>query len=464
MSQKRRVHWGWWVTTGLLTVVVLSGAAVYAGNSLRSANAAAHQESGSGDGRQATQQVAVVRPEKGGLLRTTEQPGTVQAFEMVSLRPAVSGYLKEVNVDIGDKVSRGKVLARIDVPDLEKQAKRCAAGLEQAKAKVKVAQARVVTANADWDVAKTAITKAEAAAKSAKAMRTFRELQLRRMEDLYASRSIEERLVDEKKEQAEAAVEAERASRAAILATQAQEKAEEAKVHQAEADVLDAQAAVQVAEADLEKAQVMLQFAAIVSPFDGVITQRNFFPGDYVRGATEGQMLPLFTIERTDKMRMVVQVPDRDVPYADAEDAAVVEVDALPNEQFKAKVSRISSTEDPQTRLMRVEIDLPNPAGKLRQGMYGRVKIFLESAPDALSVPSSCLAGKITAGKGTVWVVKGGKLEQRPVRVGFDNGLRVAILDGLSTEDQVVLQPTASLASGRSVEPVEYRAADKKGH
>src|SRR5262249_54865278 len=154
---------------------------------------------------------------------------------------------------------------------------------------------------------------------------------------------------------------------------------------------------------------VQVQFATIVSPYDGVITQRSLFPGGFVRSAIGGNPpAPLLTVERTDKVRVVVQIPDRDVPYADPGDPAVVELDALPGPPLLSKIARTSSAEDPQTRLMRVEIDLPNPDGKIRLEMYGRVTILLERAPDLLSIPSSCLVGKAADGKGAVYVVREG--------------------------------------------------------
>src|SRR5262249_20141029 len=159
-------------------------------------------------------------------------------------------------------------------------------------------------------------------------------------------------------------------------------------------------------------------------PYDGVVTQRNFFPGDFVKAATQGaSQLPLLTVERTDKMRVVVQIPDRDVPYTDPGDEAVVEIDALPGEAFKGAVARIADAEDPQTRLMRVEIDLDNPKGKIHQGMYGRVSILLDKCANLLSVPSSSLVGKSDGGKGTVFVVRDGRLHRVPVVIGVDNGV-----------------------------------------
>ncbi|HLZ10190.1 MAG TPA: efflux RND transporter periplasmic adaptor subunit, partial [Chloroflexota bacterium] len=188
-------------------------------------------------------------------------------------------------------------------------------------------------------------------------------------------------------------------------------------------------------------------------PYDGVVAQRNFYPGDFVRAATEsGAHMPLFTVERTDQMRVIVQIPDRDVPFTDPGDPATVEIDALPGKKFEAKVSRIANSEDAQTRLMRVEIDLPNPSGKIRKGMYGRVHILLDKSSDLLSIPTTALAGKIEEGKASVFVVREGKAILHPVRVGADNGLRVEIMSGLKETDEVVLYPPRTLNNGSDVE------------
>ena len=195
-----------------------------------------------------------------------------------------------------------------------------------------------------------------------------------------------------------------------------------------------------------------MAFATITAPFDGVIGQRAFFPGDYVRSANEGgNNEPLLTVHRTDLMRVVVQIPDRDVPFTDPGDNAEVRIDALPGPPLKAKVSRIASFEDPQTRLMRVELDLPNPTGKICHGMYGQVTIVLDQEKELLSIPSSCLVGKHDGGKGTVYVVREDHAHQVSVRVGTDNGLRVVILGGLDPNDQVILQPGNRLSDGTEV-------------
>lgn len=402
--------------------------------------------------------VKVVRPLKGAMPRITVQPGSVHAFESVQLFAKASGYLAKEYVDIGDRVRRNQVLAVVDVPEIEKQLQRTKAALQQAGAKVEQMKAQVGSYEAELEAAKAAVVQAETAVKSAGANTRFRNKQLQRMKELFGLKSIDERLVDESQERYEAAFEAEQAAVATVNTTRAQVVAGTAKIRKGLADVEAAAAEVHVVEADLEKTEVILRFATIVAPFDGVITHRSFFPGDFVRSAAEGGgQIPLFTVQRTDRMRVIVQIPDRDVPYVDPGDPAVFEIDALPEKKLKAKVSRIAQSEDAQTRLMRVEIDLENPTGKIRQGMFGRVAIVLDTAPDSISLPANCLRGKVEAGVSTVYVVKDSKAVLTKVRVGTDDGSRVEITSGLSMNDPVIVAPSSALADGAEVEATVIR-------
>ncbi len=190
-----------------LVIVVACGAIYYfAHGSLLSAGS----KSSNADKSLRSQRlrVDVIHPIRGAMDRITVQPGSVQSYESADLFAEVPGYLKSQDVDIGAHVKRGQVLAVIDVPELEQQVTQHAAMLEQAQAKTKVAEAFVDTAKAQLEVAKATVTKVEAAAASAKATRSLREKQFRRYQELLASRSIEERLVDEKEEERDAAVEA----------------------------------------------------------------------------------------------------------------------------------------------------------------------------------------------------------------------------------------------------------------
>jgi RND family efflux transporter MFP subunit len=396
--------------------------------------------------------VEVVHPLKGQMVRTTTQPGTVQAFESVQRYAAVSGYLQKETVDIGDRVKKGQILIKVDVPELEKQIKRYASLVDQARARVKQMKARITSAEAQKKAAEATVKQAEATAKSTAAALRFREQCLRRMKALFYSKSIDEELLDEKTQQRDAALEAHNAALAGIETAKAQALAADAKIEQARADFAATEAEVEVAQAELERAEVLVQYSTIVAPFDGVITQRSLFVGDFVRAATEGgSQVPLVTVQRTDLFRVVVQIPDRDVPYCDPGDPAQVEIDALPGKLFPAKVSRVAESEDPETRLMRVEIDVPNTNGEIRKGMYGRVTITLDKETDQLSIPSSCLVGKSKDGKANVYVFKDGHARLTPIEVRQDDGRRVAVLRGLKERDEVIAHFGSDIANGAAV-------------
>jgi RND family efflux transporter MFP subunit len=443
-----------WLTLGLLFGLCCTwGAVAYLTWGPTSVDAESRPSVDPSDTPPEALHVQVIHPEKGKMPRITRQSGTVLSFDSVKLYAEVSGYIKDQPVDIGTKVKRGDVLIKIDVPELEKLRDKWKATVSQAEARVKQADARLKAASAAVKAAEAKIVQANASFRSARSWRAYRSLQLQQTQELFATRSIEEKLVDQSKERYEAAVETLNAAEAAITTAEAEKDAAEAKVELARADIAAAQADVKVAEAELAHADVMVKFADIVAPYNGYVTQRSKLPGDFVKaGAESTGGEPLLTVERTDKMRVVVQVPDRDVPYCDPGDAATVEIDALPGEKFPAKISRIAESEDPRTKLMRVEIDLPNKKGKLKQGMFGWVTIVLDPEAEQLSIPSSCLIGRTHEGNGSVYVVRDGNAKLVPVRIGSDNGQLVAVESGLNPKDQVITQAPPALRDGTPVE------------
>ena len=237
-----------------------------------------------------------------------------------------------------------------------------------------------------------------------------------------------------------------------------------AAVAKAKADLKAAEAGVKVGKANLDMAKVFVEYTKILSPYDGVVIQRgeSVHPGTFVRSASEGNGVPLFTVAEDDKMRTIVLVPDRDVPYCKVGDPATVQIDALSGKIFKATVSRIAASEDLKDRTMRVEIDLDNADLALRDGMFGRAEILLEKLIKNLSIPSSCLVQRNGRGEGAVVVVKNGELHRVPVRVGLDDALRVEVISGLNEGDEVVLRPDASVPDGTKVRAEAAKTTPEK--
>ena len=411
--------------------------------------------------------VEVVTPRPGGIDRICLQPGSIEPFEAADLYTKVSGFLVEQNVDIGDPVKEGEVLARIAVPEYEKQVKQDAADVVRAAARIDQMTAAITTAEADLGAATAVIALAEAEKKSKASFRSFREKQRDRVQDLVSRMALEAKLAEEQEDQYQASVAGDLAAGEAVNAAKQKEAAARARVIQAKADLKYAEAEVATANARLEKSQVLVDYAVIKSPYTGVVTRRNFHIGDFIRSADAGgDRAPVLVVERTDVMRVVVQVPERDVPFVDRGDPAVVEVDALPGLVFKTRgtekveVSRLAASEDPHTRMMRTEIHVKNPDGKLRRGMFGRVTLTLQlGAPGALRIPSAALVGKADGGKGSVRVVREERAILVPVRYGADNGSEVEVLGGLEPTDRVIVRASGPLDDGAAVAVTDRRLA-----
>ncbi len=383
----------------------------------------------------------------------------MESFDFADLYAKVSGYVLEQTVDIGDMVSAGDTLAKIDAPEFEEALHEAEAAQAQAEAQVVQMKARVNTAEAEFQAAESNIVFVEADLGKAESYLKFREIQFQRVTELYKLKSIEERLVDEKREQRNAAQAAVNSARAAIVSSKSQAAAAKARIASAEADVVDAQAKVRLAKSRVSRANVFVNYTRIVSPYNGVVTRRSFHVGDFVRAADQGGAVPLLTVARTDVMRVIVQVPDRDVPYTNVGDPAVVEMETLAGEKFTGKVSRISNSEDRVTRTMRVEIDLKNPKNRLRDGMYGRVTIYVDVGAEGVTVPSSAVFFDRKSNKKSVFVVKNNKAHRAAVEIGQDDGKSVEILSGLSLDDHVIRQPPGELTDGA---PVEIERAPEK--
>ncbi len=212
-----------------------------------------------------------------------------------------------------------------------------------------------------------------------------------------------------------------------------------------------------MAQAKKATADVLVGYTKIKSPYDGVITKRNFFPGAFIRSAAEGGTVPILTVARTDKVRVITQIPDRDVPLTDVNDPAEVTLDAMGTEVFKGTVSRFADAEDPNSRTMHTEIDLDNPKDRIKPGMYGIAKVILDTATKNSTLPAYCLVGESKDGNGELFIIKDGKAKKTKVTVGADDGIRVEILSGITPDDEVIVN-TGSVSDGVPVRVTSHPA------
>ncbi len=464
-----RSRGGWWARIGLtvLAAAIIGGGIFLwmrrsrASDSDKSLGASGESAASAEDElkNKAALRVNVIWPHQGGMARTTTQPGTFHAFQYADLYAKASGYLRAQVVDIGDTVEKGQLLAEIYDPERQQEVEltaaeveRSKAAVEQSKAMLTAAESEVTAAEATVDVRKTEISQTAA-------IRRFREKEYIRYSELARHQAVDQRVADEKEEEYEGAKAAEEKAHASVKAAEADLARDRALVLTAKANLTHARAEQRVAEAKLGRATILAQYTSILSPYTGVVTQRNFHDGDFIREAIRADEAPILSVARTDLMRVVVYVPDRETSYLNRGDDAVVRIDALAGEEFKGKVMRYSEIELPANRTMRTEIDLPNPTGRLRMGMYGTVSILLEPPTDFLTIPSKALH-QLEAGAGVVFLAKDGRAHKTRIRIGRDNGVLVEVISGLTIDDQVIVGYTGSIQDG---EPVDASAAEGIG-
>jgi RND family efflux transporter MFP subunit len=395
--------------------------------------------------------VVVGKPVKKTLTLATPQPGKIEAFEQAPIFAKIAGYVEEVGVDIGDPVENSRPLIKLHVPEMNDDVKQKEALVEQAKAELKQADAAI-------DAAETAVPSAEAKVAQAEAgiVRSNGELkrweaEYERVKALAESRSVTEKLADETLNQLRSAEAAKKEAEAAVRSAGALVDEAKINVAKAEADRAAAVARLNVAKANQSRAVTLMKYAEIKSPFDGVVTRRNVDTGHFVSPPSAASQ-PLLVVCRIDRVRIFVDVPELEAEWVGTGDPAVVRVQALGGRMFDAKVTRIAWSLDASNRSLRTEIDVENPDGALRPGMFATVTMTLEKRADVLTLPATAIVRE--GADAFCFGVNGGKLERHKVELGLRSGPEVEIRSGLSADQSVVLAPAAGMAAGQAVEVV----------
>ena len=377
----------------------------------------AGEASPAANGPESAVRVATVPVTREDLKRVSDAtPAVILHFETTDLYAKVSGFLSELRVDIGDRVKKGDVLATLGVPELEKE-------YEHKKA-------LAARAEADLGLARQAVRAAEAEYKRGKS-------QYERLARVGRTGTISQEDVEEAQYGFEAA---------------------QAKWDMAKADVGVKDANLQVARADRDQVAALLQYTTVAAPYDGVVTRRNLHTGAFIPANT-GEHTPIFTLVRTDLLRVTVDVPEKDARYLDVrhpeKHAVHVRLDALPGQPFVWKLKRFAPALGSGQKV-RAEMEVRNPEGKLYPGMYGYAAVVLEDRPGALTLPAGCLSNDA---KGAfVWVVAEGKARQQQVTIGLNDGKKAEITSGLSGTEEIVSSGKEGLRDGQPV--LAQRAPD----
>jgi multidrug resistance efflux pump len=434
-------------------------------------------------------EVHLVKPERKTIVRTTGQPGFIEAYEQTSLYPnKVAGYIapwnggrkgkptsddqadekvKDQRPDIGTRITRGEILVHINVPDLEAEyrAKQAQAALDivqiqVAEELVNVAEENVKTATAQVAEAKANVAKFEADVERW-------ESEVKRLGSV--GDAINQQIVSESRKQLKVSTAARSAAEATAMASEAMEAARKAEVKKARVDVEAARGRAKVTEEDVQRLAALVSYADIRAPYDGIVLVRNVVTGDYVQPNTGdasgarslqdkgGQTsTPLYVVARTDIVRIFLDVSEMEANGVGPGSPATVRIQAVDNEEIAGTVTRMSGGLQDRTRTLRVEVDLKNPGGRILPGMYayGQVEV---KRPNVWTVPLKTVT--MIGNQNCCYVFDNGKVAQLQVQTGIDDGKSVEVTMKRSNgkwipfdgSEQVVDGDLSELSNGQAV-------------
>ncbi len=221
---------------------------------------------------------------------------------------------------------------------------------------------------------------------------------------------------------------------------------------QAVSDLHSKQALVNSNKANVERLEQLQAFERVSAPFDGVVTARNTDIGALVQAGDNSGSKELFHMAAIQTLRVYVAVPEIYAALVKTGEQAKLTLDALPGETLTGTVVRNADAIDATSRTLNVEVDVPNPTGRLLPGAYAFVHLRVPPHPGSVSIPSNALLFRSEGLR--VGVVRNGHVELTPIAIGQDYGSTVEVISGLSARDTVIVNPSDSLANGAAVQLV----------
>lgn len=365
---------------------------------------------------------AVAHAERRTLGNILTIAGEFKPFQDVDVHAKVAGYIKVIYVDVGDHVKAGQTLAVLEIPELAAQVAGADAGVRRSKEEIRRAEGDLARAESAHSAAHSAYARLKLAADS--------------RAGLVAQQEIDD--------------------------SQAKDLEFEAQVSSAQAALSSAQQQLQVAEANQKQYSALSDYSRIVAPFSGVVTARNADTGALIAAGTSGsaQSIAVVRLAEISKLRLVLPIPESVAAQIHLGDPVKVRVQAL-DQDIVGKVSRFADSLDRQTRTMETEIDFDNRDGHLIPGMYAETQLSLREKKDALTVPLEAVTRN--GDDATVLAVSPEDIiDERPVKLGLEDGARVEILSGLSDKDRVVIGNRSLFRSGQKIQPKEMSAGAAK--
>ncbi len=226
------------------------------------------------------------------------------------------------------------------------------------------------------------------------------------------------------------------------------------EVDEKEGDLAARQADFAADDANVHRLENLQSFEKVVAPFDGIVTQRNTDVGDLINSGESGPGQQLFRVAQIGTLRVYVQVPEAYSASITADTVAQIAMASSPGTPVTGKVVSTAGSIDPGSRTLTTEIQVPNPDNKLMPGGYAQVHFDIQLPHPPLVVPANTLLFR-TAGSQVGVVNADHTVTLKKVQIGRDFGTSVEITDGLSTSDEIILNPSDSLTEGTKVQTKE---------
>jgi len=389
--------------------------------------------------------VPVFAAQYGTVYPRTTLSGLIAPLQNVGITSTITEATDAVYVAEGDQVRRGELLAQLDTSDLRAQLAQFQATVSsnEAKATQTYDQAGLTIAQNG-----NTVNQARAAVRQAQQTFTTDTANLARDAQLVGNGYISQQAYDT---QATTVKNDRQAVRSAQVTLQNDSQQVQANGTTSSglqgSQVAAARAATQVSQAQADQIRVQIAKASIVSPIDGVVVNRNLNPGEFP-GTRQ-----IFTLQRTDSVFAILSGSAAQITGLHAGGGATVASSSLPGKQFSGRITGILNAINPGSTNLVVKVLLYNPAGTLRPGMAVSATVRLPTS-SGVRIPDTAFLDTTNA---SVQIVKGGVVQTARVTLIATDGTN-AIVTGMSTGVQVVVNGQSGLADGQTVAPKQIAA------
>ncbi len=386
-------------------------------------------------------QVTTAKVESREVAAFIQATGSLIADETSDIAPKTAGKIVNVSANVGDFVAQGSVIAKIDDRDARLRLAEAEAGVTQAVAGVRQAEARLgLSQNGTF----SASTIPEVLAANASYAQVLAELKLaevneKRYRDLVETGDVSMILYDQyrtTRDTARARLNSAKQAQAAAINT----------AKQSNQAIKSAQAAVEAARSQVGIAQQAITDTIIRAPFSGFISNRPVAVGEYVSSASI-----VATILRSNPIKIQIQVAEADVPFISVGRGVSVEVDAYKDRKFGGTVTAVNPAIDPTNRAAIIEASIENGDNALRPGMFATARITKQGGNTGVFVPRAAVYNDQSTQSYRVFVIQDGAAKLRVVQLGTEEGDTIQILNGVNADETIATSNLPQLYEGAKV-------------